>query len=261
MLIVYLVIGAFTGLLSGLLGIGGGVIVVPALSAVFLRTNIIPHEYVMQMAIGTSLAIVVFTAVSGLIAHHKRGSVRWDIVKRIAPSLVIGTIIGAALAKGLSSHFLRIFFSVFLVVISLRLLFAKTNTEVESSLPRKKAYFFSGLIGMLSSILGIGGGVMLVPFLLHCQIKMSEASGTSLACGMMVGIVATTSFILSQLGAQQIIPLSTGFIYWPALAGVAVASMLFAPVGTALAHKIPTMILKKIFAVCLLATAIEMMMG
>lgn len=259
MFIIYLILGALAGTMSGLLGIGGGMIVVPALSAIFLQTQLMPSSSVMHMAIGTSLAVMVFTSLSGLYAHHRRMAVRWDVFKIVVPSLVIGTLLGALIANTLSSEYLRIFFGLFLFVMGLRMLLDKNKKEVGNGMSHWMMWAVSSLIGGLSSILGIGGGVMLVPFLLRCRVAMHQAPGTSLACGMTIGIFATVSFMLPALGGEQVAPWSTGYIYWPAFLWVAVASILFAPIGTALAHKLPTSLLKKIFAVMLLMVAGDML--
>lgn len=259
MLILYLVIGALVGTMSGLLGIGGGILIIPSLIAIFSYSKIIPDSFIMHMAIGTSLAIVIMTTTSGLYSYHRRGSVQWDIVKQIAPSLLLGVLIGALITNFLSSHFLKNLFGVFLFLVSLKFLFEKNKKEIGAILSKKWMWLIAFVIGIFCSLLGLGGGVLLMPFLLHCQIEIRKAAGTSLACGMMVGTVATISFMLSSTEATKMIPWTTGYVYWPAFFGISIASMIFAPVGTSLAHKLPTAILRKIFAIFLMVVAVDML--
>lgn len=260
MFITYLLIGAAAGVLSGLLGIGGGVIVIPALIKVFLAQHIIPADYIMHMAIGTSLAIVIVTASSALYSHAMRRAVRWDFVKAMVPGLILGAIGGAIIADSLSSFYLRILFSVFLFFIGLRLLFAKQSKSSEQKHhSRWVLFFFSILISGLSSILGLGGGILLIPFLIYYRVDFRFIAGTSVACGLIIGVVATASFLTSGLFSAVSIPSSTGYIYWPAFLGVAVASMLTAPLGVALGHRMPTMLLRRLFGVFLLVMACDML--
>ncbi|EKD73987.1 MAG: hypothetical protein ACD_45C00118G0008 [uncultured bacterium] len=254
----YLVVGAFAGVMSGLFGVGGGVVVIPALAMFFLYDPMIPDALQMQMAIGTSLAIMITTSISALYAHHKRNAVRWNIFLQMLPGLIVGAIVGACVAHFVSSFFLKIIFSVFLFVIGIRLLFNLGVSESHSSVSLFVVRVASLVIGALSSLLGVGGGILIVPFLLHCQLNMREATGTSVACGLSVGIAATISFMMTGLFAMMHVKWSTGYIYWPAFFGIAVASTLFAPVGAALAHKLPIELLKRIFGFFLLLMAVDM---
>lgn len=257
MLLIYLIIGALSGTLAGMLGVGGGVIVVPALAAVFHHLNI-PQDAIMRMAIGTSLATIIVTLLSALRAQIKHAAVRWDWVKKLIPWLLIGVIIGATIANTLSSFVLQIFFSVFLIYVAYRLLF--TNLE-DKSKPRPSPLIIRAIataIGMLSSVLGAGGGTMIIPFLLRCQVNLREATGTSVACSIGIAIVATISFMLLGFASVQL-KWSTGYIYWPAFLGIGAASILFAPIGTAIAYRLPTSILKRILGVFLIIVAIDML--
>ncbi len=245
--------------MSGLFGIGGGVVVIPALSMVFLHHADIPNQYLMQMAVGTSLAIMIITSLSALYAHHKRQTVRWFIAKLMLPGLIIGSIVGALIAHLLSSSFLQILFAIFLIIMGLRLLLLAQDPNVSGALPLWVVRSVSLFIGILSSLLGIGGGALIVPFLLRCQLDMREAAGTSVVCGLVIGIIATLSFMILGLFSRQSIAGSTGYIYWPAFFGVAVMSILFAPIGAILAHRLPTELLKRIFGVFLLLMACDML--
>lgn len=256
---IYLVLGAFAGLMSGLLGIGGGVVVVPALLTIFAHSADIPSGVAMKLAVGTSLATIVVAASSSMLAHHKRGAVRWSFVWRMIPWLGLGSIVGVVIARYLPSTYLKILFSLFLLLISLRLLINKRSTPVGKPVSPLIFCVVSFLIGNLSSILGVGGGVLLVPFLLRCNLEMHEATGTSVACGALVALIATVSFMIAGNWAGLDLPHSTGYIYWPAFWGVAVAGLVFAPLGAMLAHKLSTKILQRVFALFLLIMALDLL--
>ncbi len=259
MLGIYLVLGAFAGMMSGLFGIGGGVVIIPALATIFLHHTDIPMADIMQMAVGTSLATIVVTSTSSMYAHHKHSAVVWPQVQKMVLWLMLGAVIGAGVAHFLPSRWLKDIFSVFLAVVSLRMFFPGEQKESAAPLALIKVRISSVAIGILSSILGVGGGTLLVPFLLHCQLDMRQATGTSVACGFAVGSVATICFMVTGLFAGLHIPWSTGYIYWPAFLGIAFASLAFAPMGASLAHKLPKKMLQKIFATFLLIMAVDMM--
>ena len=258
----YLMTGALTGLLSGLLGIGGGIIVVPALSALFLHNADIPNAYIMQMALGTSLAIMVITLLSGIYAHHRLGAVHWQMVKMTLPGLMIGAMCGAIIAHFLSSRDLSIFFSIFLLIMAIK--FLCERQKVEDIVPKvqvslRMMYIATGIIGMLASFSGTGGGILLVPFFLYAGLSMHEATATSLACSLGVALVGSFSLLAGMTSIYHL-PQSTGYIYWPAFFGVAVMSVLFAPIGARMAHYIPGKWLKRILAIFLLLISIDMML-
>jgi uncharacterized membrane protein YfcA len=262
MMIWYLLTGIFAGTMSGLLGLGGGIVVVPVLAAIFLHNSEIPFSLHMHMAIGTSLAIMIITLASSAYAHNKHGTIHWPMVKAIFPGLVVGVVLGAIFIRFISSEHLTKFFGVFLMMIALRLLWAKSRQPVAKLTKRvrnKWLILFSLAIGILSSLLGVGGGMLWIPFFLYDGLEMHEALGTSVACGMVAALAATFSFLMVGMFSATQIPYSTSFIYWPAFMGVAVMSVVFAPVGAAIAYKLPSAWLKYIFAVILLLMAIQMM--
>jgi uncharacterized membrane protein YfcA len=257
---IYLIIGAFSGTLAGLLGLGGGVIVVPALATAFLSMHLVPPNQIMQMAVGTSLATIVITFISSLRAHMQRGSVRWDLAKSLIPGLIVGAIIGAMVAKSLPSNFLKIFFSLFLFFCAYNL-FKGQLAKPGSKFPATPILFIiTTIIGILCSILGAGGGVVLIPFMIRCGINMREATGTSVACGIVVSLVGCIFFMYFGRTLNLNIPWSTGFIYWPAFLGIALSSVLFAPIGTAIAYRLPTDLLKRILAIFLVLVGIDMLL-
>jgi uncharacterized membrane protein YfcA len=260
MLSIYLVIGAVAGLMAGLFGIGGGVVVIPALTAIFSHSVDISQDYVMQVAVGTSLATMIVTSSSSLYAHYKRGAVRWEYWKQMTPGLIVGVILGAIAANFLPSKWLQIVFALFLLVVGLRMAINKTAKPVATHVVAVRTMqWASVVIGGLSSILGVGGGTLIVPFLLRCQMDMREATATSVACGLVIGIVATACFMVTGLFASVHMPWSTGYIFWPALIGIGITSILFAPMGASLAHKLPRDLLKQIFGAFLLLMSIDML--
>ena len=256
--LIYPLLGVFAGLLAGLFGIGGGIIVVPCLAAIFSYYKVFPYDLIMHITIGTSLAIMIITISSSLYAHHKHNYVLWKLFLRLLPGIAIGVIIGTACAKYLSTNILEILLGIFLLLISIRMLLF-TKIKSSSKLPKQPwLSLISTIIGTISGLLGIGGGVMLIPFLTHCNIPTRQIPGTTSACTLVVAIIGTIGFILTGWKITTI-PYSTGYIYWPAVLSVAIGSMLFVPVGVKLAAHLNIIILKRIFAIFLLLASINLL--
>lgn len=260
MLSSYLVIGAIAGIMSGLLGVGGGIIVVPALSAIFANSNAIPANIAMQMAIGTSLAVMIATLAASIYTHHQHKAVKWALVKRVVPGLVVGAILGAMIASSIPSGYLKIFFSLFILYVGLQLIFKKNRLAEGRVFTRYAMFIIAVLIGILSSLLGMGGGIMLVPFFMHCNLDIREAMGTSVAAAMVIACVSTLSFMISGSFAVPQLSGCIGYIYLPAWFGIAAASLLFAPIGAILAHRLPRELLRRIFGVFLIMMAADMLL-
>ena len=255
----FMMIGSVAGLLAGLLGLGGGIIIVPALLATFTTFAIVPTNILIPMAVGTSLATIVVTLLASLQAHVRRGAVRWDLVKQLLPGLLFGVIFGVLLARVLPALWLRMGFSVFLLFVAYKLLRQSASVTPIARQSSKPVFFvMTSLIGLLAGVLGMGGGVLLTPFLLRLQINLREATGTTVACGVFMAIFATLLFVNSGHGALPLTPWSTGFVYWPAFLGIASTSVFCAPLGAALAYRLPTAVLKRIFALFLLLVAADM---
>ncbi len=255
---IYLGVGAIAGVLAGLLGIGGGLVIVPML--VFgLTWQKVSNDLIMHLALGTSMASIMFTAVSSFWAHHKRGAVHWDIVRRITPGILLGTFLGSCVASRMSTNYLKGFFVVFLYYVAAQML---TNTKPKPSrgLPGWMGMFGTGnVIGAVSSLVGIGGGTLSVPFMLWCNIAVHEAIGTSAAIGFPIAIAGTAGYLFNGIRASGLPEYSLGYIYLPALAGIVCASVLTAPVGVRLAHSLPVMKLKRLFAILLIIVATRML--
>lgn len=246
----YLLIGAFAGSMSGLLGVGGGLVVVPALVLVFRHLGM-PPAYLMHMAAGTSLAIMIVTTFSALLAHLGKQASVWPILQRLLPGVVIGTIVGALLADQLASHVLRIVLGVFILIVGMRVALL-VKPKPQRTLPgRWGLWGVAFFIGAKSGLLGIGGGAVTVPFLTRCNVPLRDTMGISVAVGFVVSVVGTLSFLATGLNEPHLPPWSTGYVYWPGFLGVALATPIFAAFGTRMAYRLPTHLLKRIFGVFL----------
>ena len=260
MLLIYGCVGAFVGILAGLLGVGGGLVIVPILVFAFNLQNV-SSEIIMHLALGTSLASIMFTSVSSFMAHHKRGAVHWSIVRRIVLGILTGTFLGSCFASLLSTDILKTFFVVFLYFVAYQFL---TNKKPKPSreLPGVTGMFAVGNgIGFISSLVGIGGGAVSVPYMVWCNVPVHRAIGTSAAIGLPIAISGTVGFLYNGWGNELLPPYSLGFIYLPALVGIGAVSVLTAPVGARLAHSLPVDKLKKIFALLLLIVGTRMLIS
>ncbi len=250
-LIIYLAVGAVAGFIAGLFGVGGGLIIVPVLVYVFTSQGLDSASLV-HLAVGTSLATIVFTSVSSVRAHHQRGAVLWPVFLRLSPGIVIGAMLGAIIADWMSSLVLRRFFAVFEWLVALQLL-AGFKPKPHRTLPGNGGLFAVGnVIGSVSSIVGIGGGTLTVPFLVWSNVNMRQAVATSSACGLPIAIAGAVGFVVTGWNEAGLPAWSSGFLYWPAFAGIVTASVLFAPLGARVAHWLEPERLKRVFGVFLL---------
>ena len=257
--LLYLGLGAFAGVLAGLLGVGGGLVIVPMLTFIFIAQQM-PAEHLLHLALGTSLASIMFTSVSSLRAHHLRGAVDWSVVRRITPGIMAGTFFGSWVAAQLSTGFLKAFFVVFLYFVAVQLLL-DIRPHPHRQLPGPASLFgVGGLIGGISSLVGIGGGSMSVPFLIWCKTALRTAIGTSAAIGFPIALAGAAGYVINGLSAT-LPPYTLGFVYLPALLGVSAASMLTAPLGARMAHSLPIGRLKKIFALLLIVMGTKLLLG
>jgi uncharacterized protein len=257
-LLIYGAVGGIVGILAGLLGIGGGGIIVPIL-VYLLPQQGVPHEIIMHLALGTALASIIFTSLSSLRAHHQRGAVNWLAFRRLAGGILIGTFLGSCFASILSTTFLISFFVFFLYFISIQLL---TNRKPKPSRELPGTPAMSGVgaaIGFVSSLVGIGGGSLSVPFLIWCNIKLHHAIGTSAALGLPIAVAGAVGYIFVGWNTPGLPDFSIGFVYLPGLLSIAAVSMLTAPLGAKLAHSLPVNKLRKIFALLLIAIATKML--
>lgn len=256
----YLGGGAVAGLFAGLFGIGGGVVIVPIL--VFCLTlQGLPHQFIMHLALGTSLASIAFTAASSFWAHHRRGAVHWLMVRRITPGILTGAFLGSCLAALLSTDILKGFLVVFLYYVAAQL-FLNKEPKAAHGIPGQLAMFGAGnTIGVISSLVGIGGGTLSVPFMIWCNLTLHHAIGTSAAIGFPIAVAGALGYIFNGWGVAGLPKFSVGYIYLPALAGIVASSVLTAPLGVRLAHSLPVGKLKPIFALFLILMGTRMLMS
>ncbi|GHD62613.1 sulfite exporter TauE/SafE family protein [Jeongeupia chitinilytica] len=258
-LVACLALGVVAGVLAGLLGVGGGLVIVPGLLFVFHLIGL-PAAHQQHLALGTSLATIVFTSIASFRAHATRGAVRWPVFRAIAPGIVIGTFVGAQLAGQFSGVALKWFFVGFAYLVGIQML-ADLKPAPSRQLPGVLGMSGAGgVIGAVSSWVGIGGGSLSVPFMTLCNVPVREAIGTSAAIGLPIALAGAAGYLVSGWRAFELPPGSAGFIYLPALAGIVIASFPMAKVGARLAHRLPVPVLKKCFAALLIVLASKMLL-
>jgi len=254
----FLALGLVAGLMAGMLGIGGGVVIVPALIWIF-QTDGMSGEIVPHLAIGTSLATIVFTSLSAIWAQQKRRAIDWSVVRLLAPATLVGGFISGYLAGYIPAATLQALFAVFLLFVGTQFIL-DWKPAAHWRLPSRTGLWTTGLgIGGLSALLGIGGGNITVPFLHACNMELKRAIAISTALGFPIALFGAAGFLVSGLGNATLPPGSLGYVSLPALAAVASVSMLSAPAGVRLAHALPVKRLKRIFGVLVLAIALRML--
>ena len=255
----YIGLGIFTGIFAGMLGIGGGLVMVPTLAVMFSAQAGFPPEEVLHMALGTSMATILFTSISSLRAHHQHQAVLWKVVIQITPGILFGTVLGTLIASRVPAKPLALFFTVFVCAIALQMVL-NLKPKPSRELPGTGGVFAVGTgIGAMSSLVAIGGGAFTVPFLTWCNVNVQKAIGTSAAVGFPIAIGGSLGYIYNGWGHVDLPPWSLGFVYLPALAWMVPPSMLFAPLGARLAHRLPVATLKRIFAGLLVLLAAKML--
>ncbi len=252
-------LGLGTGFLAGLLGIGGGMMMVPFITIIMGHRRV-PADLAVKMAIATSMATIIFTSVSSVRAHHKRGAVRWDIVKRLAPGIVIGSLAGSlgvfALLKGTA---LAIVFALF-VGFSATQMFLDKKPKPTRQMPGTGGQLAAGgAIGFISGLVGAGGGFISVPFMTWCNIAIHNAVATSAALGFPIAVANVAGYVVSGQSVDGLPAGSFGYIWLPALAVIAACSVLTAPLGAKAAHSLPVKKLKRVFASILYLLAAYML--
>lgn len=259
LIIAYIAVGILSGILSGLLGLGGGIVVVPGLVVLFAWQGF-SNEILMHLASSTSLVVVMLTSAIATWSQHQRNAVAWNYLLYLVPGMVLGAIIGVYLGKHLSSDMLRYAFSTFCFVLAIRSIFAKSQSEY-SQPPgfSKKVLIIAGLLaGALAGLLGIGGGAIVIPLLMGFGLSMPMVSATSAASVFPTAVTGSLFSVSASIHYPGLPPYCTGFIYWPAVILLGGASILAAPIGVALAHRLPEKIVKRIFAVVLMLIAWQM---
>ncbi len=248
-------LGLATGFLAGLLGIGGGMLIGPFMTIILSALGV-ASDLAVKMAIATSMATIMFTSISSVRAHHKRGAVRWDIVKGLAPGIVIGgAIASAGVFALLKGSYLAIFFAVF-VGFSATQMFLDKKPKPSRQMPGTAGQIAAGsVIGFVSGLVGAGGGFISVPFMVAHNISIINAVATSAALGFPIALANTVGYVISGASLPDLPPHSLGYVWLPALAVIASCSVFTAPLGAKLAHRLPVAKLKKVFALILYGLA------
>lgn len=252
-------LGLCTGFLAGLLGIGGGMVLVPFITIILSARGVSP-DLAVKMAIATSMATIIFTSISSVRAHHKRGAVRWDIVKRLAPGIVLGSALASmgvfALLKG---SWLALFFAAFVSFSATQMLLDKKPKPTRTLPGTAGQLGAGGVIGFLSGLVGAGGGFVSVPFMTWCNVAMHSAVATSAALGFPIALANALGYVVAGQNVTGLPAGSVGYVFVPALVVIATASVIMAPLGVRAAHALPVKSLKRVFASVLYVLAAYML--
>ena len=256
-----IVIGALAGIMAGLLGIGGGMLIVPVLAILFERQGI-SREVLLQSAIGTSLATIMFTSLSSTLAHHRRGAVQWKLFHRFTPGIVVGGLVGAAIADYLPGRVLHYVVAVSVLAVGIQFAFTKRAAPAHRPLPGGATLAAAGgVIGTLSTLIGIGGGSLTVPYLTWCSVPVKQAIATAAAVGFPIAVAGTIGYVVGGLNETGLPPYSFGYVVLPAFLGIVTASVLAAPLGAWLAHRLSELTLRRVFAAFLFVLGTRMLLS
>lgn len=255
----YVVAGAFVGVLAGMLGIGGGMTLVPILAALFAAQAFSP-DYIVHLSLGTAMASIVFTSASGAREHYRLGGVDMNIVKRMSPGLVTGSLLATLAAGWISQAHLALAFSIIVYAGATQMIW---NRKPSASRPLPGALFLYSLgtlIGIVCGLVSAGGAFLTVPFMLWCGVPLRTAIGTAAAMGIPVAIVGSAGYMMSGWNVPGLPEDAVGFVSLTALAGLVAGSVVTAPFGARLAHRLPVLALKRIFALLLYVLATKMLL-
>lgn len=252
-----ILLGSISGLSAGLFGIGGGLIIVPVLAMLFSAQGF-PDERVMIMSVATSLATIVLTSIFSVLAHHRLGAVSWSKVRIMTPGIIAGAAIGAVVADQITAGLLRFIFIIYLLVVGVQMALRLKPKPGQQPPSKQLDIAAAGIIGLLSSLLGIGGGSLTVPFLVHFQTPMRNAVAIASACGLPIAVAGTVSYAILGSTALQLPAWSLGYIYIPAFLGIVLTSWVTVPIGAKWAHQLPAEKLKRYFSLLLFVMATKL---
>ena len=254
-----LLLGCCSGFVAGLLGVGGGMLLVPFLTLLLSHRDV-ELDMAVKMAIATSMAVILFTSLSSLRAHNERGAVRWDLVLALAPGIAVGGLLaGAGVFAVLKGAWLSIFFAIFVVVSATQIL-RNSRPAATRRMPGAGGQIAAGgAIGFLSGLVGAGGGFVAVPYMLWCNVTMHHVVATSAALGFPIALTSTLGYVIGGWSLPSALPGAFGYLYWPALFLVASTSVLLAPIGARVAHAMDVARLKRAFAGLLYGIAVYML--
>ncbi len=253
-----ILLGTVSGVMAGLFGIGGGLVIVPVLAVLFAAKGF-PAELVMIMSVATSLATIVLTSISSIWAHHRLNSVLWDKVFTMGPGIMVGAAAGAIVADHISGGILRFIFIIYLLCVGVQMALQLKPKPGQQQPSKALDSGVAVIIGLLSSLLGIGGGTLIVPFLVHFQTPMRNAVAIASACGLPIAVVGTIGYALLGRDALQLPDWSLGYIYLPSFVGIVLTSMYTASIGAKLTHKLPAEKLKRYFSLLLFVMATKLL--
>ena len=257
-ILIYFATGAFVGFLAGLLGIGGGMTLVPLVASMLAAQQLAP-DHVVHLALGTGMASIVFTSSASLREHHHLGGVDWSLVRRMGPGMVAGTLLATALSGWVSQRALALAFTIIVYAGATQLLLGRKPSAART-LPGTPALVAIGLLfGVVCGLVSAGGAFLTVPFMLFCGVSMTTTIGTAAALGLPVALVGTLGYVFSGWQVPGLPPLALGFVYGPALLGIVAGSVLTAPIGARTAHRLPAPVLRRIFACLLYVLATKML--
>ena len=249
-----LLLGSITGFLAGLLGIGGGMLLVPFMT-LLLSAKGMPPQHVVKMAIATSLATICFTSIASVRAHNLRGAVLWPLVRQLAPGIVLGSILGAQIAKALPAQALMLLFALFITFSATQMLHGAKPLPTRQLPNRAGLFAAGGMVGLMASLVGAGGAFVSVPFMTWCNVKIHNAVATSAALGVPVSLAGTVGYVIAGWSLHDMPAGAVGFIFLPALLTISAASVLTAPLGARTAHRLDVSQLKWVFALLLFSLA------
>jgi uncharacterized membrane protein YfcA len=258
LIVAFLFLGAIVGFLAGLLGIGGGMAMVPMLTFVFTGRGF-PPEHVVHIAVATATATILFTSISSMREHQRHRAILWPVVAGLAPGIVVGSLVGPQIVGGMSTAALSAFFGVFVALAATNILLDR-KPKPTRALPGKGGLFaVGGGIGLISSMVGAGGAFLSVPFMTACNISIRNCVATSAALGLPIAAAGTIGFMAAGLRHAGMPPYSIGYVYVPALLAIVAASVISAPIGARAAHRWPVKTLKRAFALVLYVLAAYML--
>ncbi|MGI5309266.1 sulfite exporter TauE/SafE family protein [Rheinheimera sp. WS51] len=258
-ILITLVLGAIVGFLAGLLGIGGGLIIVPALVMLLPAYGIIAPEDAMLVAIATSLASIIVTASSSVLAHHRRGNVPWSIATAVLIGAAIGAVLVGYFAHLVSGDILKRIFAAAVLLLSLRMLGSR-SVAGNKTLPNNGWLgFISSILAGIASLLGIGGGALFVPMLNYFSVDMRRAIGCAAASGIAIAVFGSIGYVLAGWQHYSLADGFVGYVYLPVLAGIVATSVFMAPIGARLTQRLPVLVIKRVFGIFLILVAAKMM--
>ncbi len=258
--VLYLLLGAAAGVLAGLFGVGGGLIIVPVLVFSFSTQGFAP-EILTHLAVGTSLATIAFTSINSIREHHRRGAVQWSLFRWLTPGILAGVAVGGATAALINGPVLQKIIGVFAICIAIQLALNLTPKAARPAPKQLELIAAGGVIGWASAIFGIGGGSLTVPFLAWRSVAMQKAVATSAACGFPIAVAGALVFMVTGWQHEKLPELSLGYIYLPALMGIALTSVFFARFGAKLAHRLSPLLLKRLFALLLTVVGLSFLLN